>query len=50
MLSKNGWTELWKSMPWPFRVVWIASIALQAGFLVFLVWAIYRLVTHFTGG
>jgi len=33
-----------------FLTVWLFGVLLTLGFWVFIVWAIYRLVIHFTGG
>lgn len=33
-----------------FGLVWIINIVVAAGLTSFLVWAIYRLVMHVTGG
>jgi hypothetical protein len=33
-----------------FIIIWVGMLLATLGFWAFIVWAIYRLVMHFTGG
>ena len=42
--------EMWKELPTAFKIIWIGSFAAAVGFTGFVVWAIYKIVIHVTGG
>ena len=40
--------NFWKEISWQFKAIWAAAIGLGIVLVGFIIWAIIRLINHFT--
>lgn len=39
--------EVFKQIPWQFKIMWVLGAVAQGALVGFVLWAIYKLVTKF---